>query len=130
MKQRNWYDFIKKDSFIELETDKINEKNLYLKKNIYTTKNINGKEVVSIPCVNFKNINENYVVVKKLNNGKYELLVGVNAYMVSEILKIKVKALVVTKCNSGNEFLLNLEKEIRRKRKQRAEELKEKKDCY
>ena len=95
-----WYDNLNKE-FIDIDINKIE-----LKNEIFTK----GKSVIDLSKLHEGT--ENHVLVKPIGEGKYELVMGISAYLRARILNTNVKAMVTNLDRAAFIEQLNKNKEI------------------
>lgn len=84
IKLKKWYEEIEIEKFIDIDVNKIDLRNEIFNK---------GKVFINLNKLNNKDRNE-YVVIKEINNEKYELVIGIKAYIRAKVLNKKVKAII------------------------------------
>lgn len=83
-KFKKWYEEIEIEKFIDIDVNKIE-----LINEIF----YHGKAVIHLNTLNNENRND-YVVIKLIDNEKYELVMGIKAYIRAKVLNKKVKAII------------------------------------
>lgn len=79
-----WYNEKELEEFIDIDVNKIE-----LVNDIFNQ----GKAVIDLKNIKNKDIND-YVVIKAIDNEKYELIMGIKAYIRAKVLNKTVKALI------------------------------------